>query len=44
MRICSRNKEKCVEKVIIAVSNDALFTNKKYQMILHPQLMEGEDF
>lgn len=44
MKISSRNTDKRVEKVIIALSKDALFTNGRYQMILHPQLLEGEEF
>lgn len=44
MRICGRNMDKSVEKVIVAVSEDNLFSSGKYQMILHPQLLEGEEF
>lgn len=44
MRISSRNMDKSVEKVIVAVSKDALFTSGRYQMILQPQLLEDVDF
>lgn len=43
MRICGRNMDKSVEKVIVAMSRDALFTSGKYQMILHPQLLGDAD-
>lgn len=43
MIIRSRNGEKRAEKVIVAVSQEELFTNGKYQMILHPQLLESKD-
>ncbi len=44
MMIQMKNGEKKAEKVIVAVSGETLFSNGKYQMILHPKLLEGEDF
>lgn len=35
-------EDRKVEKVIIAVSQDNLFRSGKYEMILHPKLLEGE--
>ena len=44
MKIMMQNQDKSLEKVIVAVSEEKLFLNGKYQMILHPKLLEGEDF
>jgi len=35
------DEDRSIEKVIIAVSEDKLFRGGKYEMILHPQLLEG---
>lgn len=42
MEICTQNAVIRREKVIVAVSMETLFSNGKYQMILHPHLLEGE--
>lgn len=40
MIICMEDTNKNLEKIMIAVSEDNLFTNRKYGMILHPELLE----
>lgn len=41
MVVHMEDEDRNIEKVIIAVSEDKLFRGGKYEMILHPKLLEG---
>lgn len=44
MIICVQGREIKTERVIVAISETNLFSGGKYQMILHPRLLEGAEF
>lgn len=44
MMIHKQNTDMELKKVIVAISEDTLFANGKYQMLLHPGLLEKQEF